>query len=135
MGLHEDTLKLFDQWYDPQSFGAGKPKLYIRFIKAENRFCLKEMENEFMEETNNHWEKFFLGSVEITNKVIDMYDEDQDNLPLIYLSQLNVPVSNSFVKFREVEWSVSDIIHRKLIRGKFYYKIVWTSCHGQNFVG
>ena len=135
MGLHEDTLKLFDQWYDPQSFGAGKPKLYIRYIKAENRFCLKEMENEFMEETNNHWERFFLGSVEITNKVIDMYDEDQENLPLIFLSQLNVHGGISFVKFREVEWSVSDIIHRKFIRGKFYYKIVWTSCHGQNFVG
>ena len=51
------------------------------------------------------------------------------------LTQLNEPGGYSFVKFQEIEWSISEIIHRKIIRGKFYYKVVWSSCHGQNFVG
>ena len=135
LGIVKKTIDLFEAWYDPLNFGLNKDKMYIRYIKSTNCFVLKPMEDEAMEESENFRAGFFFDSEEKTKQILDLFDESEESFPVTVLVKHNKPGGFSYTPFREVEWTISKIVHRRIVNNSFRYKVIWSSCHGQNFIG
>jgi hypothetical protein len=136
LGLRTQVENLFLEWFKSETFVSIH---WVRFDGVEKEFFLKS-KSEFCEERNQKFEPIRFSDLEIQEKYLNFYEKSIDNdidIKLLF-EGLDERIDNiRYYPFNEVEWTIVDIIGRRVNRRKqqVKYKVIWGVVNGEKFVG
>ena len=128
LGIFDKTQELFFRWFDSENF---KGNFWVRYLRKTNEFVLKN-KSEFAQEINDFKTCEIPEIVETVNS--DFYEKDN------FCEEIKNVLDAKKIKFsefKEIEWSVTDILARKKVKNQnmYSYKVVWANVNGKIFVG
>ena len=136
LGLQVKVENLFREWFKSETFVSIH---WVRFDGLKKEFFLKS-KSEFCEERNQKFEPIRFSDLEIQEKYLNFYRKSIDNdidIKLLF-EGLDERIDNiRNFPFNEVEWTIVDIIGRRVNRSKqqVKYKVIWGVVNGEKFVG
>ncbi len=136
LGLQVKVENLFREWFKSETFVSIH---WVRFDGLKKEFFLKS-KSAFCEERNQKFEPIRFSDFEIQAKYLNFYRKSIDNdidIKLLF-EGLDERIDNiRYFPFNEVEWTIVDIIGRRVNRSKqqVKYKVIWGVVNGEKFVG